>query len=121
MPFPPEDVTKGSGTKMAQACLTFPKEYAMIVDVLKKYVEKKIGVNIHGTGHIYEVQLIVAANDHFTVVTEDGENTYHIPYSHIAYIVENPNGVREGTFLFRIKTELPVFIRLSPQLQYTAY
>ena len=90
----------------------------MLKDILKNYEGQKVGVNIQGSSHIDEVLLQNVGEDYFSVVASDDDNTYHIPYSHIAHIAENPKGVKEGKFLFRIRTDLPVFIRLGPQIQY---
>ena len=87
-------------------------------DILEKYVGHEIGVNILGTSHVDEVKLSSVSDHYFSVFHEDDGNTYHIPFIHVLHIAQNDNGVKEGRFLSRVKTHLPVFVRLGPSIDY---
>lgn len=87
-------------------------------EILDKFVGQKIGINILGTAHVDEVTLKSASDTFFSVFHEDDGNLYHIPFIHVLHVAENEAGVKEGKFLYRIKTSLPVFVRLGPAFDY---
>lgn len=87
-------------------------------DILEKFVGQKIGINILGTNHVDEVTLKSASEGYFSVFHEEDGNLYHIPFIHVLHVAENESGVKEGKFLYRIKTGLPVFVRLGPAFDY---
>jgi len=86
--------------------------------ILEKYVDQPIGINILGTNHVDEVMLKSVSESYFSVLHEQDGNSYHIPYIHVLHVAENESGVKEGKFLYRIKTSLPVFVRLGPAFDY---
>ena len=88
--------------------------------ILSKFLGQTIGVNISGTAHINDVVLKSVQSDCFSVYHLDDGNLYHIPFTHVAHVAENADGVKEGKFLFRMATDLPVFVRLGPVVDYVS-
>ncbi len=84
-------------------------------DVLNKYENSRIGINLNTPSKINEAELIAANEDHFSILIPEDEIIYNFPLSNIISIVECVDGIHtENT---EDDKTFPVIIRIFHQTE----
>ncbi len=86
-------------------------------EILTKYLDTEIGINIHKAFHIDSAQLTGVHESYFTVQDLKDNNIHHFSYMSIVQIIENPEGVKVGGF-FEHKKEYKVVIKVGHLVEY---
>lgn len=79
---------------------------------------ERVAVNLHGSAKVETVTLREVGSDHFTIFDEADQTIYVFPFTQIVHIAHNPSGISEGRFLFRLKSNCTLFIKLGPAIEY---
>lgn len=62
-------------------------------DILKKYLDKEIGINYEKPFKIESAKLSAVEDTHFSIVDHQKEYTHHFSFMSIVQIIENDEGV----------------------------
>lgn len=65
-------------------------------EILKKYLNKEIGLNLNSVRKIDCALLLAAENNYFSVKNYDGGHMHHIPYTSVVDILEDTAGIKVG-------------------------
>ena len=87
-------------------------------DVLAKYLNKNVGINLDKANHIDAAQLVGAGDDYFSVrATTDG-HLHHIMYCNVLQVTEDEQGV-EIRHLFTSNERFQLVIKIAHIAAYT--
>ena len=87
-------------------------------ELLGKYTNLEIGVNIVKPLHVELVTLKSVHDEYFTVAREKDGNAYHVPYLNIVKVIEIPDGAMVGGF-FTQKKSYVLIVKIGHLVEYT--
>lgn len=87
-------------------------------DILAKYLNCEVGINIERPLRIDSATLIYVGNDVFSVVDENKGYTHHFSYHSIIQIIEHPDGIDVGG-LFEHKKHFNLVIKVGHIPEFT--
>lgn len=85
--------------------------------ILLKYMNKKVGINLTKPFHIESATLVNVEFDYFSIKNDQEGNIHHFSFNSIVQIIENEDGVNVGGF-FTHKETYPVIIKVGHILEY---
>ena len=87
-------------------------------DILEKYIQREIGINIERPLRIDSATLKSVSDHYFSVVDENKGYTHHFSYNSIIQIIEHPDGIDVGG-LFEHKKHFNLVIKVGHIPEFT--
>ncbi|OYP36733.1 hypothetical protein [Rhodopirellula sp. MGV] len=89
----------------------------MLKELIGRQINQEVGINIHGAHRIDTAEILSAADEYFSVKMEQDNNVYHVPYTNIVKVIENPSGVVVSGF-FKSHHSHPMVIKIGHVVEY---